>query len=376
MLKCEVKPGCGRLVVAARDIDAGEVVFTEEAYAVAPNVDHAKKKFCVFCAAPVTTAFASCACCSSVFCCESCRDAHNEAHSNLGECAALQFCQLMRSKIPAEDLDTFQMACLIVARCVAEGKQQLLTREASSMGNADHLRAPTVQTVGLGCETADPLAFLNMDSPSLTCSSYEHVECLVTNLSDIDSEIIDDFSRLYDLYIEGVHKKKLMNKLKSMESFLYPDVSRITFLSLCCAFLCNGFGFWDCKGRKQATAVYPRSSYFNHNCAPNLGRRNVKHSRVIEFFTARKVEAGEQLCISYVDVRLPAAERIAKLRATYTFICQCQRCQPGADNLLANTTIGGAVPPLCDFCEAKIMQPLKDGTFVCPSCDKVQNPES
>jgi len=38
---------------------------------------------------------------------------------------------------------------------------------------------------------------------------------------------------------------------------------------------------------------------------------------------------GTELCISYIDVDLPVAERQVQLQLDYFFTCRCERCQVG-----------------------------------------------
>lgn len=93
---------------------------------------------------------------------------------------------------------------------------------------------------------------------------------------------------------------------------------------------CNSFGIWSMPPNRlsYAVGVYPRSSFFNHSCKPNMikhvQRDTLKHS----FFTIEDVKAGTELCFAYVNPCEPRAVRQAHIRALYYFDCSCPRCDP------------------------------------------------
>jgi hypothetical protein len=72
---------------------------------------------------------------------------------------------------------------------------------------------------------------------------------------------------------------------------------------------------------------WPAASYFNHSCAPNAEKR--RSGRVWEFRAARDIEAGEQLCITYLsgeERKLSREKRMLTLRKNWGFECGCERC--------------------------------------------------
>ncbi|KPA77303.1 hypothetical protein ABB37_07192 [Leptomonas pyrrhocoris] len=356
-MHCEFALGRGRFVVAATNIAAGSVIFKEEAYCVAPSVSNTKAQRCVYCCGDAHNPFGKCNKCGSAYCCEECWSAHSSNHSETGECCAVGFTKIAAKSVPEEDRDTFEMACLVLGRCAAEKKSDRLCRMLTCAENT------SFETVGSGMEVASPLQFLNtgVSPDTVFVPSYDHVECLGTNMRETNPEIVDDFSELYYIYVETLQHKKYLQLARSYEHKMPCDVSCETFVAICTAFLCNGFGIWNSVNRQLGVALYPQSSYFNHSCSPNMGRRNVRKSRNIEFFAARNIEKGEPLCISYIDLKLPAVERKRKLRATYSFDCTCIRCDPAADFIVANTVCCSCVPALCCNCISKVMQPLGMG---------------
>lgn len=53
--------------------------------------------------------------------------------------------------------------------------------------------------------------------------------------------------------------------------------------------------------------IYPAASYFNHSCAPNV--RAVQAGPLLSLCAARDIDAGEELCIGYIDCNKPAQAR-------------------------------------------------------------------
>ena len=83
----------------------------------------------------------------------------------------------------------------------------------------------------------------------------------------------------------------------------------------------------------DGTALFATSCKMNHSCEPNVfvhyrGGYGKGRELVLECVCVRKIEVGEQLTISYVDVGLEVEERQEELR-NYGFQCQCARCEAG-----------------------------------------------
>jgi hypothetical protein len=78
-------------------------------------------------------------------------------------------------------------------------------------------------------------------------------------------------------------------------------------------------------------SLYPAASYFNHSCVPNISKKREGRSWV--FQTAREVEDGEQLCITYLggdEKDLTVTERRERLKGVWGFECMCERCRKEA----------------------------------------------
>ncbi|EMD38867.1 hypothetical protein CERSUDRAFT_47730 [Gelatoporia subvermispora B] len=91
----------------------------------------------------------------------------------------------------------------------------------------------------------------------------------------------------------------------------------------------NSFGIWEVPIMEESEclgfAVYPRLSFFNHDCAPNA--RKERDGRALRFVTTREVAEGDELCISYGHVDGMAwRERRKELSDGWFFDCACGRC--------------------------------------------------
>lgn len=70
----------------------------------------------------------------------------------------------------------------------------------------------------------------------------------------------------------------------------------------------------------------PIASYLNHSCAPNAAKFLLDSSMIV--VTMRPIAKGEQLFVSYCDVRKSDKERKNILLSKHHFQCMCERCQP------------------------------------------------
>lgn len=112
----------------------------------------------------------------------------------------------------------------------------------------------------------------------------------------------------------------------------------------------NAYGIMDDLLVSRGLAIYPGVALLNHSCAPNCAAVYGRSDPVREEFDAPDpgdadttpflqtvrtlvdIPAGTELCMSYVDVTKPRAQRQAELLASYGFECTCAACTaPDAD---------------------------------------------
>lgn len=74
------------------------------------------------------------------------------------------------------------------------------------------------------------------------------------------------------------------------------------------------------------SGLFPLASLLNHSCEPAAHFQPLSSGRLLVVRSIRDVEAGAEVCDSYVCVACPFAERQAKLQASHSFTCRCVRC--------------------------------------------------
>ncbi|KAI3838621.1 hypothetical protein MKX03_030387 [Papaver bracteatum] len=108
----------------------------------------------------------------------------------------------------------------------------------------------------------------------------------------------------------------------------------------------NAFGLMDDNSNSERTVraygIYPKASFFNHDCLPNACRfdyvdgRNSSGSAVPDNITnntdiiirvIHDVPEGREICLSYFPVTWNYLERQTRLKDDYGFECDCDRCK-------------------------------------------------
>jgi len=84
-------------------------------------------------------------------------------------------------------------------------------------------------------------------------------------------------------------------------------------------------GSIDALEVRGGTALYVTASYANHDCSPNLDVLMGPHA-ALRYAARRRVAAGEELTITYLDSSLPVSARRGKLAHGYGFECACALC--------------------------------------------------
>ncbi|PRP82961.1 hypothetical protein PROFUN_09912, partial [Planoprotostelium fungivorum] len=144
-------------------------------------------------------------------------------------------------------------------------------------------------------------------------------------------EIVDELiSHKESFKKEWLHAvKKGIETLRShMSQELLSVVDNEQMLELACKINSNSHGFGDVRGRNRDVSLGMApltATFFNHSCAPNCIYQGSKGGS-LQVRTIRKVNAGEELVVHYVDIFAPRYERRQKLMETKHFWCKCKRC--------------------------------------------------
>ncbi|OWM76310.1 histone-lysine N-methyltransferase ASHR2 [Punica granatum] len=103
----------------------------------------------------------------------------------------------------------------------------------------------------------------------------------------------------------------------------------------------NAFGLMEPFGAGgersvRAYGIYPRASFFNHDCLPNACRFDYvdtvpDHNTDIVVRMIHDVPQGREICVSYFPVNLNYPSRQKRLAEDYGFRCECDRCNVEAN---------------------------------------------
>ncbi|KAI8924021.1 hypothetical protein BC831DRAFT_513726 [Entophlyctis helioformis] len=129
-------------------------------------------------------------------------------------------------------------------------------------------------------------------------------------------------------------------------------------VKLACRINSNSHGVYDPAGTVNGeigVGMFPLVAMLNHSCAPNCAFVTGDGGQML-VHTLRDVAAGDELCVSYVDLFAPTWERRGKLLTTKFFWCECSRCVGGP--LSREYELDGL---LCLSCGVAPLLPRVDG---------------
>lgn len=84
----------------------------------------------------------------------------------------------------------------------------------------------------------------------------------------------------------------------------------------------------------EGSALYALQRYVNHSCEPNAAPHFLHSDFTLSMMAIRHIEAGEEICISYLDECILERSRHTRqktLRQNYVFTCHCNRCIEQSD---------------------------------------------
>jgi len=94
-------------------------------------------------------------------------------------------------------------------------------------------------------------------------------------------------------------------------------------------------------GQEACVGVFPNAPRFNHSCVPNVvhtwrdhGLPGAEDSLAVRALV--DIEPGEELCVSYLNLYMPRAERQEELTPRYGFQCGCPACSLTGDAFAAS----------------------------------------
>lgn len=269
----------GRLVVAARDIAAGERVLWSRPYSYAVG-DEVKEYACQNC---LTDQLASGR--PLGFSCEACRQVWY-CSAGCWQRDALQHdleCHTLKAFMEGVDWEEAGRRTEIKLLCRTLSRRTVENREL---------------------QTARPDG-----APELHFAEFEE---LISHRQNYAVEVVD-----YFLSVAAY--------LKSLAAWP-SDMTEAAVVETMLQARHNMFNIFLNAETSLGWGVFLAASLFNHSCRPNLCYLRGEDGPGFQFIARREIKAGEELTISYLgDDDLPG--RRAYLREHYFFDCACERCR-------------------------------------------------
>lgn len=85
----------------------------------------------------------------------------------------------------------------------------------------------------------------------------------------------------------------------------------------------------------EGVALFSLQSTCNHSCTPNAEPNFLKNNNCLSLVALRDIQAGEEICISYLDECDRERSRHSRqkfLKENYLFICNCEKCNAESDD--------------------------------------------
>lgn len=118
--------------------------------------------------------------------------------------------------------------------------------------------------------------------------------------------------------------------------------SASTLLPFCCRFLENSFCLTSITLDNIGLILCPSASFINHSCVPNVvvvfpeggegASKKTGGKEWVKVIAIKKIEPGEEIVTSYVDLAGTRKERRNDLAQRYHFMCDCSLCMNSDPN--------------------------------------------
>ena len=310
MIEVRATASAGRGVFATAPIQNGTQLVRALPFAIAPS-DSCTLTHCCVCLQRVANA-SKCPRCESAVLCARCAGSASSSKIHDDECAALK----LLAAAPADQKPKITRSLRLLIRC-------LCARWRERIGQP-YIGEDGESWWGDGDFAADEM---------------EDIDALVGPPDNDDVESDDSGNGAIDDYEgEDVRSGALSADLFEMAKQARFYASSETRLGHgACAELmgrlcCNTLTIYGEARNGEATrevgvALSAGVAMFNHNCSPNADW-SLDSSGCLVVHTTRSVRTGEELCLSYVDIKWPRERRRAFLRKHFFFECTCEVCVP------------------------------------------------
>ncbi|XP_065351447.1 SET and MYND domain-containing protein 4 isoform X2 [Cloeon dipterum] len=283
----------GRHLVAARNIQPGEVLICEEPFA-AVLAPECRQTHCSFCMKRPASLIPCNYCCLAYFCNESCRSAAWKKFHEIECSVAAKFLSVASNEDNGEEI-------LLVIRLISTvGLDQI----------KKFLHAPPLLDQNGIAGFSSGKYFPDFNAIFNLVTNIEHVPqdylntgCRISLLLARCFNVDESYAAIFLRIILG-----LDSNTHSMREMIRSEQQVLKF---------NVFG----------CAIYPSAALCNHSCDPNLFRAT--HGNYTVHRARRLIREGEILaeCYKSLFIHAPLKERKAYLKTFYYFDCGCEACE-------------------------------------------------
>ncbi|EDV44517.1 uncharacterized protein Dana_GF20287 [Drosophila ananassae] len=303
----------GRYLVASRQLEAGELLITEEPLAIGPCVSG--DPVCLGCYQPVSLDSTQYRCpgCQWPLCRDSCPGIH-QPHGHTSE-----ECQLYGER-----------------RAVAAG---LLTDRTGPAEVRDLYELVMIVRILL-LRQRDPEQFAAIERMESHTEERRKNQVLWQHYEQKVVQRLREVWQLEDLQPEQIHQ-------------------------VCGILDVNCFEIGQ-NGAKART-LYPSAFLLAHDCSPNTAHTDHPESYAIILRTSRRVREREALTLSYAYTLQGTLKRRSFMHEGKLFWCVCQRC---SDPRELGSDCSALVCPVCRQGSLRAQEPLnQEGSWGCDKCD-------
>ncbi|XP_073528901.1 histone-lysine N-methyltransferase SMYD3 [Phyllobates terribilis] len=159
------------------------------------------------------------------------------------------------------------------------------------------------------------IIFKLLEQPDCTSGELYSINDLQSHFKDLNVDMKQGLGHLAAT-LEQYLKKEIPDSSKLPPGFQTLDCF--------CKLTCNSFTISDGEMQDVGVGLYPSMSLLNHSCDPNCVI--VFEGTRLHLRTVKEIPQGEELTISYMDVKMPSHMRQMQCQRQYCFTCDCHRC--------------------------------------------------
>lgn len=159
------------------------------------------------------------------------------------------------------------------------------------------------------------IIFKLLEQPDCTSGELYSIHDLQSHFKDLNEDMKQGLGHLAAT-LEHYLKKEIPDS-----SMLPPGFQTLDYF---CKLTCNSFTISDGEMQDVGVGLYPSMSLLNHSCDPNCVI--VFEGTCLHLRTVKEIPQGEELTISYIDVKMPSHMRQLQCQRQYCFTCDCDRC--------------------------------------------------